>query len=68
MDDVTFYRDPAGKVHRVHVLDVGKKMTLIEYLDNARRGTMFRNGRRINHATRVRIYVYHAQLWTGGGE
>lgn len=37
-------------------------MTLISYLDNARRGTTYRAGRRISHATRVRTWVYNNEL------
>lgn len=64
MSSKTFYTDPAGAGHEVIVVETGKKMTLIQYFDNTRRGTMFKAGRRISHATRVRVWVYNNELRT----
>lgn len=58
----TFYTDPAGASHEVVVVERGKRMTLIQYFDNTRRGTMWKAGRRISHGTRVRVWVYNHEL------
>jgi hypothetical protein len=58
----TYYTDPKGVGHEVIVVEVGKKMTLIQYFDNARRGETWHRGRRYNHATCVRLWVYNHEL------
>ena len=60
----TYYRDTAGATHKVVVVEVGKRMTLIQYFDNTRRGERWVHGRKYNHATRVRTYVYNHELRT----
>lgn len=58
----TFYRSPDGQSHQVTVVEVGKKMTLIQYFDNSRRGDRWKNGRRYNHGTLTRRWVYNHEL------
>lgn len=62
MSNQAYYTDPAGTSHTVNVIERGKKMTLIEYMDNARRGETWRRGRRYSHATRTRVWVYNHEL------
>ena len=56
------WKDPAGRWHRVTVLEQHGRTSTIEYLDNTRRGETIRRGRRYNHATRVRVRVWTGEL------
>lgn len=58
----TFWTDPAGVTHKVEVLEQREKTSTIEYFDNARRGEIWRRGRRYSHATRTRVVVYTHEL------
>lgn len=58
-----FYTDPTGTTHCADVIEArGPKMSVIEYWDNARRGTRFKSGRRYNHGTRARVIVFNHEL------
>jgi hypothetical protein len=59
---MVLYTDPTGVTHQVNVLERRAKTSTIEYLDNAKRGETWKNGRRYNHATRVRVVVYNTEL------
>jgi hypothetical protein len=61
----TFYTDPSGRGHEVTVIERGRKMTLVQYFDNERRGDRWKAGRRYSHATRVRVWVYNHELKEG---
>ena len=56
------WKDPAGRWHRVTVLEQHGRTSTIEYLDNTRRGETIRRGRRYSHATRVRVRVWTGEL------
>ncbi len=58
-----FWRGPDGKVHKVHVYDQTVKTYSNEYFDNTRRGIMYKNGRKISHATRVKLIVWRTEVW-----
>lgn len=58
-----FYTDPAGTTHAADVIEArGPKMSVIEYWNNAKRGTRFKAGRRYNHGSRERVIVYNSEL------
>ncbi len=59
------WTDPAGKAHRVTIVDRGISTALIEYWDNEHRGSVWRRGRRYSHGTRRRTIVYLADLRVG---
>lgn len=58
-----FWKDPSGRTRKVTITNETAKMYHIEYFDNERRGTMFKAGRKISHATRVRLIVYKTEVW-----
>lgn len=59
---MTLWRDPSGTTHKVRVVETRDKTSIIEYIENARRGITYRVGRKYNHGTRVRICVYNHEL------
>lgn len=56
------WTDPTGKAHEVMVLETGKKMSLITYWDNSRRGTVYHRGRKYNHGTLMKLWVDTREL------
>lgn len=56
------WRDPSGRVRRVTVAKWGPRTATVEYFDNDRRVIRWKAGRRVNHATRVAVVVYHSEL------
>lgn len=62
MADEAFWTDPAGKCHRVRIVERAVSTATIEYFDNSRRFDRWRNGRRYTHATRARVKVWLTEL------
>lgn len=63
MDPASYlWQDPAGRWHRVRVVERSARTATIEYFDNTARGERIVRGRRYNHATRRRVVVWLREL------